>query len=58
MEKTIVASKTISGFGYPDFLTKCKQAEKEGWEMYGNPLTNREVINQVVVKFKVNEEYK
>ena len=51
-DKEIIASKTISGINQADFMIKCTQAAKEGWIMYGNPLTNKNIINQVVVKYK------
>lgn len=58
MEQHIVASKTIKAIGLGPYMSECKQAEKEGYKMMGNPEVKGQEYIQIAVKFKELEEYK
>lgn len=57
MEKEIVASKTIKAIGFNAYLSECKQAEKEGYKMLGNPEVKGQEYTQIAVIYKNIEEY-
>ena len=52
MEKEIIESKTICAVGIIQFTALCKQAQREGWELLGEPMMTGQIINQVVIKYK------
>ncbi len=57
MEKEIVASKTIKAIGLNAFYSECKQAEKEGYKLLGNPEVKGQEFSQIVVKYQYQEVY-
>ena len=57
MEKEITESKTIKAYGLQAYYSECKQAEKEGYKLLGNPEVSGNLYVQIVVKYKYLEEY-
>lgn len=57
MEKEIVASKTLKAVGMNAYYTECKQAEREGYKVLGNPEVIGNQYSQVVVKYQNQEVY-